>query len=189
MRYATQAELQQGVRERMQAVDARLRAAIAGLSPAQLAWSPPDGGWSIAQVFEHLCVANDAYRPVLERLVREPSSARRPAVDVSWRPRWGGRLLMAGLTSPRKVKAPKRFRIGPAVRDNVTTQFFASLPGTVALMHDADALRWSKVKLGSVAMPLLRMNLGDVFLVNVIHLERHAGQIERVRSHAQFPKA
>ena len=189
MRYSTQRELQQGVTERIRAVETRLRAAIAGLSQAQLAWSPPDGGWGIAQVFEHLCVADEAYLPLLERLVRAPNAPRRDTAEVAWAPRWGGKLLIGALSRPRKVKAPKRFRIGPTVREGVITHFFATIPRGVALMHEADALRWSKVKLGSVAMPLIRMNLGDVFLLGVVHTERHAGQIERVRNHPQFPKA
>ena len=29
----------------------------------QLGWRPPDGGWSIAQVFEHLIAADASYLP------------------------------------------------------------------------------------------------------------------------------
>jgi hypothetical protein len=40
---------------------------------------------------------------------------------------------------------------------------------------------------GSPVTSLLRLNLGDAFVLLVTHGERHAGQIERVRAAAGFP--
>jgi hypothetical protein len=41
---------------------------------------------------------------------------------------------------------------------------------------------WRRVRMRSPVAPLLRMNLGDALTVLVVHAERHAGQIERVKA-------
>lgn len=189
MRYATQRELQHGVTQRMCAVEPRLRAAILGLSPTQLAWKPPDGGWSIAQVLEHLCVSDEASFPSWERVIRAPNAPRKTSDDPPWSPRLGGKFVVAGLLSPRKTKSPRKFRVGPNVRPNVADCLFDYIGRVLRLIDDSAGLEWRKVKFGSAALPIIRYNLGDTWLVEAVHLERHAGQIERVRGHAQFPKA
>ena len=129
--------------------------------------NPPEGGWSIAQVFEHLCVADEAYLPLLERLVRAPNAPRRDTADVAWRPRWGGKLLMGALSRPRKVKAPKRFRIGPNVRDGVITEFFATIPRGLALIMTRP-LTEREVRICGMALK----ESGGVLLLGV-HVDRH----------------
>jgi hypothetical protein len=189
MRYATQKELQRGVTQRITAVEPRLRAAIAGLTPTQVAWNPPEGGWSIAQVFEHLCVTDEAQFPNWERVIRAADAPRMSGEDAPWAPRLGGKFVVAGLISPRKTKSPPRFRIGPNVRPNVTSCLFDYIARVQRLIDESSLLEWRRVKLGSAALPIIRYNLGDTWLIEAVHLERHAGQIERIKAHAQFPKA
>ncbi len=189
MRYSTQGELQRGVTARIRAVEPRLRSAISGLSEAQLAWKPPEGGWSIAQVLEHLCVTDDAQFPAWERVIRAPNAARKGTDDVPWAPRLGGRFVVKGLLSPRKTKSPPKFRIGSTVRADITGCFFGYVQRVLSLIDESAPLEWRNVKLGSSALPIIRYNLGDTWLIETVHLERHAGQIERVKAHAQFPQA
>ena len=42
-------------------VEPRTRVAVTGLHEAKFRELPPDGGWSVAQVFEHLCRSNLCY--------------------------------------------------------------------------------------------------------------------------------
>ncbi len=187
--YSTQAQLHRAVVSRIRAVEPRLRAVIAGLSPAQFAWNPPEGGWSIAQVFEHLCVTDEAQFPNWERVIRSPNAARKGDGDVPWAPRLGGKFVVAGLLSSRKTKSPPKFRIGPTVRANASECLFGYIARVLALLEESAGLEWRRVKLGSAALALIRYNLGDTWLIEAVHLERHAGQMERVRNHPQFPKA
>ena len=189
MRYSTQNELRQAVTSRIRAVEPRLHAAIAGLTLAQLSWNPPEGGWSIAQVFEHLCTTDDAQFATWERVIRAPTAARKASDDIPWAPRLGGKFVLKGLESPRKTKAPPKFQIGAKTRANVAPCLFGYIQRVLALIDESAPLEWRKVKFGSSALPIIRYNLGDAWLIEVVHLERHAGQIERVKSHAQFPKA
>lgn len=189
MRYSSQSELQQAVMSRIRAIDPRLRAATADLTPAQLSWNPPEGGWSIAQVFEHLCTTDDAQFSTWERVIRAPNAARKASDDVPWAPRLGGKFVLKGLESPRKTKAPPKFQIGAKVRTDVARCFFGYVQRVLALIDESAPLEWRKVKFGSSALPIIRYNLGDAWLIEAVHLERHARQIERVKAHAQFPKA
>lgn len=86
---------------------------------------------------------------------------------------------------------PRRrsFRIGPSVRPNVASCLFDYIARVQKLLEESAPLEWRRVKLGSAALPIIRYNLGDTWLIEAVHLERHAGQVERVRGHAEFPKA
>lgn len=188
MRYNTQRELQQDVIRRLDAVEERIHKTVDALSERQIAWNPPEGGWGIGQVFEHLCVTDEANFPTWELLIRAPDAPRLPGNDAPWSPRIGGRLVVQGLISPRKSRSPPRFRIGPDVRPQVRERFFECFARVRRLIAESANLEWAKLKHGSSALPILRYNMGDAWLIETVHLERHAGQIERVRHHAQFPQ-
>ncbi len=49
---------------------ADLRREVGPLAYLQLGWRPPEGGWSIAQVIEHLIITDESYLEPIERLVR-----------------------------------------------------------------------------------------------------------------------
>jgi hypothetical protein len=188
MRYTTQNELYDAVTSRIRTAEPRYRAAIARLTPAQVAWNPPEGGWSIAQVFEHLCVTDEAQFPQWERVIRSPNAARKTSRDAPWAPRLAGKFVVKGLLGERKTKSPPKFQIGDTARPNVTETLVGYIDRVLALIEESTPLEWRRVKLGSAALPILRYNLGDTWLIEAVHLERHAGQIERVLNHASFPK-
>ena len=52
----------------------------------------------------------------------------------------------------------------------------------VQLMDDAVRFDWNALKLRSPALPRFtpKLNLGDAFRVHVVHVTRHAKQIERL---------
>lgn len=161
-------------------IEPRTRVAVTGMPDAKFREIPPDGGWSVAQVFEHLCVANLAYLdgPLVDAFAqaRERGPAAKP-----WKPSFVGGLLgnsLAEGTGP--LPAPKRFKVGPAVRDQVVDEFLATVARTRALMLEAEHCDLG-VKLASPASSLLKINLGDALNVMVVHAHRHLGQAERTR--------
>lgn len=166
---------------RLQAVTPRTRTALEGLPPAQFTAAPAAGGWSIAQIFEHLCLNSDLYldRTLPEGIARAKAS-RHGARD--WRPSWiGGFLIRAMLeTSTRKVPAPARFQVGPSVRPNVVEDFLA---GIARLETSLRALEGADLRTGiaSPISPLLRMNVGDACMLLTEHAHRHLAQVERTR--------
>jgi len=46
---------------------------------------------------------------------------------------------------------------------------------------------WRPSLLSSPISRLIRLNLGDCFAILVAHARRHLGQIERIKTHAEFP--
>lgn len=161
-------------------IEPRTRVAVTGLPESRFREIPPDGGWSVAQVFEHLCVTNLAY---LEGpLPGAVAKARaRGAQDRPWKPSLFGGLLARMLAEGTKpVRSPKVFRIGPEPRANVVDEFLATVTRARALMREADGHDLG-VGMSSPASPLLRMNLGDAFRVMVVHAHRHLAQVERTR--------
>jgi len=150
---------------------------------ALLAWRPPDGGWSIAQVFEHLVVANDDYLAAIQRALDTRSPGTRGAFAATpWRPSIAGRLLVSSFESPRKLRAPRMWRPAATARPNVIAEFLARQRRLVELIERSTAFDWQRVRLASPVSSLIRMNVGDAFAIVVTHAERHFRQIERLRA-------
>ena len=174
------------------------------LSPKQLAWSPGKKDWSIAQVFEHLCIAHDSYLDAIEQVVADPESprvadakrdesdekARRLADgDASWSPGFAGAVMVRSLRSTRKLSAPRAFRIGRTIRPNVIAEFMARQARLIALLDVAAPLHWAECKFGSPVSAVIRLNLGDCFLILVEHARRHMAQVASLQRMAEFAAA
>lgn len=163
---------------RLAALEARTRAAVAGLSAGQLAQAPPGGGWSVAQVFEHLCRGNEAYFVPMAAAIA--AARRRGRPPRPHRPSLVGGLLVRAIAESNPRRLPTTRRMTPLrVRDDVVETFLGTLARLAALAREADGadLRermWSPV----APVPL---NLGDAFAILVTHAERHLGQAERTR--------
>jgi hypothetical protein len=163
------------------AVIERIRDTVSGLPEAELTRRPPNGGWSIGEVLEHLIVSADSY---LERLRTILAKEQRAGADPhrTWKPSLMGGLLVQSFRSPRKMRAPKIYKPGPAPRPRVLEEFLQRQEETGRLIARSADMDWHGVRFVSPVMSLIRMNLGDAFTVLVAHAERHAEQIERVRA-------
>lgn len=185
MRYPT-SEMSARWRGEIDQLDQRLRAATDGLDAAALTWSPPEGGWSIAQVLEHLAIAEGLYLDSLRPAVRDPDAPR--AANATWKSTWIGRLLVKGTQTKMKVPAPPVFRPGPDPRPDVPGKLRSLRAELRTLVEAADGLDWNRIRMASPVASLLRMNLGDTFAITLGHARRHADQIDRIRAHPAFPR-
>ena len=166
---------------------ARVLALASQLDDRALDRVPPDGGWSVARVLEHLCVAHDSYAGPIRSLIGR-AGARPATPDTEWRPTLMGGWLARGMQSPRRLPAPKIFRPSAAPRPRVVQEFRQRQEELDQLLDAAAAVDWTRLKTGSPVNRLIRLNLGDCFVVNVLHAERHVGQMERVaRATAAVP--
>jgi hypothetical protein len=155
------------------------------LAYLQLGWRPPDGGWSIAQVFEHLIISDSLYYPQLREIVQ---TGKRGSAE--WKPTITGGFIVRALlpTSTRKTPAPQIFR--PAEpRANVVEDYINVREELVRIMDSAKGIDLRRNKVTSPVSKLIRINLGDAFMILVVHTQRHLQQIARVRAHPDFPKA
>ena len=161
-------------------VEPRARAVATGLPESKFTEVPPDGGWSVAQVFEHLCISTLSYvdGPLPAAIEKAKARGRN---EKPWKPGFtGGWLTRMLVEGTKPIPTPRIFRVGPVVRPNVVDEFLRAMARTRALMLEADGLDLS-VGFASPATPLIRPNLGDAFRILVVHAHRHLGQAERTR--------
>jgi hypothetical protein len=181
MRSIPQRQHCESLRVANRAVIDRIREAVSALSPDALARRPAHGGWSIAEVLEHLIVSTDSYLEAMRPLVqgiRGPRSSER----TMWKPSLMGGLLVWSFRSPRKLPAPKLYQPASSPRSRPLEEFVQRQEEVGQLLNEAGSLDWRAIRMRSPVTPLVRMNLGDAFTVLVSHTERHAGQIERLKS-------
>ena len=163
---------------------ARIEALVRPLSRTQLAWRPPEGGWGIAALLEHLCIADDGYLARLRALLPERPGAR---VAAQWSPRLAGRLLANAMRAPRKLPAPKSLHPPAAARDLVLDAYLERARELVAMIERARSVELRRLGLGSPVFALIRLNAGDALSILAWHGRRHLGEMVRVRAHASFP--
>ena len=164
---------------------ARIRGAVSTVPPEAMSRPPATGGWSISEVLEHLIVSADSYLEMLRPVVGRKDGAR---VDgtAAWKPTIMGGLLAGSLRNPRKLPAPTMYRPGPTPRPRVLEEFLRRQEEVGRLITNTGDMDWRRIRLRSPVIGWLRMNLGDALTVLVVHAERHAAQIERVKaSHSQ----
>lgn len=162
------------------AVIARIRNSVMDVPAHALTRRPPDGGWSIAEVLEHLIVSADSYLTRMRPLIHASGTTVDP--NAMWKPSLMGGLLTASLRSPRKMAAPRKYKPGPAPRPRVLEEFLKRQEDVGRLVTDAGTTDWRRVRMRSPILPIISMNLGDALTVLVVHAERHAAQIERVKA-------
>ncbi|MFL5608795.1 MAG: DinB family protein [Gemmatimonadaceae bacterium] len=179
----TQRELQQSLKSEALANHKRVAELARPLDPERLVRRPTPPGWSVGEVLEHLCVVDELYHTPLTALVAtaRPDAAA-PARE--WHPTFFGRLIAGALGRPTKMKAPGKFKPGESPRNRVVEDFLARDSRLIALMDDVASLDWRALRMSSPALPvpIIRLNLGDVFKIHVVHVRRHLGQMERVVS-------
>ena len=176
-----QRDLHQQLRAESIASRDRITTLVRPLDAARLVQHPEQGGWSVGQVLEHLLVSEEAYDTPLRALLRGARpDAGAPARE--WRSTLLGGFIAESLRKPRAVKTRPIFEPGPTVRNGIVEAFLAQELAFVTMLDDSASLDWRALKIGSPALPsfMPKMNLGDEFRIHVVHVTRHAGQIERL---------
>jgi hypothetical protein len=176
-----QRDLHQQLRAEAIATRERIAAMVRPLDPSKINEHPEPKGWSVGQVLEHLCIADELYDAPFTALVR----AARPDAGAparEWKSSFIGGRIAASLLGSRPLSGPKVFRPGPTPRSGVVEALLAREMNFVKAMDDAASLDWRALRIGSPALPSWapKMNLGDGFRIHVVHLTRHSRQIERL---------
>jgi len=176
-----QRDLHQQLRAESIAARDRIAALVRPLDGAQLTEHPEPKGWSVGEVLEHLIIADELYDDSMTKLL----ASSRPdagAAAREWKPTFLGKWIAESLIAPKKLKGPPAFRVRHGPRNGVVQAFLARELQFVSLMDDAVRFDWSALKIHSPALPrfMPRLNLGDAFRVHVVHVTRHAKQIERL---------
>ena len=163
------------------------RALTANLTPALQDRRPSWGGWSVGEIFEHLCITDGLYVAPLRTLLAVERGRPAPRLGDAWSPTIWGRLLLWSLNplNTRPSPAPRKFMPGSTPRANVIDAWLAQVETDRALMREADGLDLRRLKLSSPAARLIRLNAGDAFAVMAVHTQRHLGQVRRTLDDAR----
>lgn len=175
----TQRELYQQLSTEAASLHERIAGLARRLDPEQLVRRPTPPGWSVGEVLEHLCVADELYAKPLGLLLHRARPDAGAALR-EWRPSLVGRLIADRLGQPAPMKAPRWFRPGASPRPEVLDDFLARDARLARRMSEAQELDWRELRMGVPKLPFLKLNLGDVFRISVVHVRRHLGQMERV---------
>ena len=179
--HVTQRDLHQQLRAEATATRERLATILRPLDQSLIHEHPEPEGWSVGQVLEHLCVADERYREPFAALLRlSHPDAGAPARE--WKPSLIGGFIADSLLKPRPLKAPRVFRPGPTPRNGVLEELLAREMNFLKAMDEAGSYDWRALRISSPALPSWapKMNLGDGFRIHIVHLTRHAHQVERL---------
>jgi hypothetical protein len=177
--------LQQLLHQQLRAESIATRERIAGLvrplDSARLNEHPEPKGWSVGEVLEHPCIADELYDEPFAALLRgaRPDAG---AAAREWKPSFIGGRIAAALLGSKRLRGPKVFQPRHSPRNGVVETFLARELRFVQAMDDAMRYDWRALRIGSPALPRWapKMNLGDGFRIHVVHVTRHSHQIERL---------
>ncbi len=164
------------VRAEMERVRAEIAAAVAGKSDVELLAAPADGGWSAAEVLDHIRTAESSLVKALGKLERgEPT--RVPARA------WYYRLPMTPVFWPIRLPAPKLVRPRPRAEIRPTDV----CEGLAASRRDLFALadRLGEERFATLVFPhflLGRFSGVSWFRFIAKHERRHLRQLRRALS-------
>ena len=176
-----QRDLHKQLRAEAIATRKRIAAMVRLLDSSKINEHPEPARWSVGQVLEHLCVADELYEAPLAALLRDArKDAGAPARD--WKPSLIGGRIADALLKPRPLKSPGAFMPGRTPRSGVGEALLAREMKFVKTMDAAASFDWRALKIGSPALPSWapKVNLGDGFRIHVVHLTRHSHQIARL---------
>ena len=154
------------------------------LTYTQLCWRPKLGGWSVAQIVEHL-VLTDA--PCVEPISKLLDDA--PRGYTPWRPTLMGRLITRAVLPQTKWKteAGKGFRPTTQPQQEVLQRYAAICKQLTDLLERSRDVNANRVRTNYPIRTPFNYNLGDAFMILTRHTQRHRLQIERIRSLPEFP--
>lgn len=176
---SSQRALRDVLRSGLDALDTRLRTSSALLPIERWTVRRPDGGWSVGEILEHCCLANDAYLGAMRATLTRAGTAPSNAADYSWSPTLMGGLLRWSLEATFKMPAPGKIRPGPGARAHVLNALVATHDEMRAIMDASMAHDWRRLRFTSPLSPLVRPNFGDALAITLRHGQRHALQLER----------
>jgi hypothetical protein len=152
----------------------RADAAVAQLNGE--AWNQaPKGGWSPAQVFEHMCLGN---APYLDAIPSALSDAK-PGDDAPSRHTWLGRTIRRMAGPGGNAPAPRAMIPGPGPYAKESYDKWQKQQTQIIKLHErAAGLNIAAVKVRNPFLRFARMTLCDCYGILTAHTERHVSQVE-----------
>ena len=179
----TEPERQYAVTQ-LEASRQKLLATIEGLSEAQLNFKPAPDKWSIAEVIEHIGLAEKGIGQIVQQTLKAPAdSAKRKEITVTdeqVRQRLTNRSGKA--QSPEIIKPTRRFKDIKLAIGFFTNARNKNIEFIQSTQEDLRDRFWQHPATGVI-------DLYQAILLISAHCERHTAQIEEVKAGSNFPKS
>lgn len=161
----------------LEMTEAWLASEIGGLTPAQLAFQMTPESWSIAQVLEHLAIAEPQYWAQVQASLEDAAAPPKGDVtdaDILW---YGVDRTQRDTTGAARVPNGKYKDSAAALAD------FRKLRAEIRAFASStqDDLRALPLKGGN-------MQLYQWVLMISTHAQRHILQIREIKTHEKYPK-
>ena len=139
-----------------------------------------NGGWSIAQCFDHLNSYGDYYLPAIAKgLNQGPFSSE----NTSFKSNWLGDYFARLMEPSQKMKKMKAFKNHLPKKDlnahQVIATFITQSETLLALIKSANDKDINAIKIPISLTAFIRLKLGDVFQFILAHNDRHIAQAQR----------
>lgn len=160
----------------------RLLRSPRSLTPEQLDYKPAPDRWSVAEILEHLAVAESRVLPRIEEVLRgTPDSTKRSA--------WEGRdeaLLQFIATRAPRVQAPDPIQPIGRWRGE---ELFKQLEAVRLRTSEFAATTNAGLRRYFSSHPVLgELDCYQWLLITGAHFERHCAQVEEIMADANFPR-
>jgi hypothetical protein len=186
---SNQGEHLSGLVSAANAVTEETLAGFGDLTAPQLNWKPAADQWSVAQCFDHLLTANEAFFPTFEKVL---SGAKKNTFweSLPWLPAVWGKMLIKAVApeSKRKLKAPKIFHPSSSSVDGaIIRRFLDQQNQVIRYMRATEDLDLERIIISSPVTNLITYSLMDAYRIIVNHEKRHLLQAMRVSEMDGFP--
>lgn len=161
---------------------------IPGLNSAQLNWRPSENSWSAGECFQHLIKINDYYIEHFKKAGEDPG--KKVSELGKFKSTLGGKFVLRGVNPEQKFKAKTSREYNPInsnIDGNIIKKFLEQHQLIKSLAAKCRGADLNKVKIASPFTKLIRYNIGDAFMIVMLHNQRHILQAKRVMENPGFP--
>lgn len=159
-------------------------AAAAGLNDTQAQFRPAEDAWTIAEIAEHIAITNGGFVRIAYKLIKQSEAAATPPL--------AGLELKPVLLTDDGQQDPRRFPAPDVVKPKggqSMTESFAKIEQAHADIQAArPRLEASDCSPATFPHPAVgQINPYQWLIVYGEHMDRHRGQIERIKAAPNFP--
>lgn len=149
---------------------------VSRLSPAQLEFRISPEKWTIAEVVEHLVIADPTYWQLFQEGMKQPKHLEKQATDAD--------VLWYGINRTQRQKTePKKNPQGQAIDIRQALDSFQKLHSMML-----DYARTTDQDLRAHAVPDWGVDAYQCLLEISTHTQRHILQIREIKANPKFPK-
>lgn len=143
---------------------------------------PASGGWSVGECLQHINITAEQYIPRIDiciNIARE----KKLFTDEKFKARFIQNKLISSLEPPykRKIKTFKAFEPASELEMHATFDSFKKFNDQIInFVNESNGINLRKAVLVSPVSKLVRLKLGEAYLLLATHTRRHLWQAEQV---------